>query len=92
MTTRLWTPPVLRDTGLEVALTLRQAEVLTGICRGHGADRIAHDLGLHTETVKTHAKLMYRRLEASCAAHAAALACTGQVRLQVPSQPWRRAG
>jgi DNA-binding NarL/FixJ family response regulator len=94
MTDRLWRPPLLVVSPATVHISPQQANVLSGLCRGPGMHRIATDMGVSIDTAKTHAKRLYRALDATCAAHAVALACSGQVHLVVTDerrQSWERA-
>lgn len=55
-------------------LTRRQKEVLTGLASGAALTDIAVELGLTTETVRSHATHLYRRLGARNRAHAVIIA------------------
>jgi DNA-binding NarL/FixJ family response regulator len=46
-------------------LTDREREVLLGLCRGGSYKTIAGDLGIGVETVRTHIKALYRKLQVS---------------------------
>ena len=86
-----WRPPLL-TVPRTVFMGCRQAEVLDGICAGLSNAQIGESLFLSEEAVKTRVKKLYRRLDARDRAHAAALACTGQVRIVVTGDyPQRRA-
>lgn len=83
MTATPWTLPRLLNTPTVAVLTPRQADVLAGICWGHTNQQIGARLGLSVETVKTHAKGLYRAMNANDRAHAAALAASGQLTVVV---------
>jgi len=55
------------------ALTRRQREILQLFANGHSTARVARQLGLSGETVKTHTKQILARLEARDRAHAVAI-------------------
>jgi DNA-binding NarL/FixJ family response regulator len=55
------------------ALTDREREVLTGMSRGRSNAEIGRELYLSEDTVKTHARRLFRKLGASDRAHAVAL-------------------
>lgn len=44
-------------------LTPREREVLLGLCRGGSYKTVAADLGVGVETVRTHIKTLYRKLQ-----------------------------
>jgi DNA-binding NarL/FixJ family response regulator len=78
-----WRAPRLAGLPRTVVITCRQADVLAGICHGHTNAEIGRRLGVSEDTVKSHARLLFRALGARDRAHAAALACTGQVNVVV---------
>ena len=80
---QLWRAPLL-VTGRPIALlTGRQADVLIGVCMGLSNRQIGVRLWVTEETVKSHVKGVLRALKAHDRAHAAALACSGQVAIHV---------
>jgi DNA-binding NarL/FixJ family response regulator len=82
-------PPLI--TGTPVAsITARQADVLAGICHGHSNVQIADRLYIAEDSVKTHVKRILRALGARNRAHAAALAASEQVVVQVRNDSSRR--
>lgn len=81
MTDRWW-PPV-PDDARPVVLTARQADVLDGLMRGYTNRRIARELGLTEDTIKSHAKDLFRALDARDRCHAAVLAISGAVDITV---------
>jgi DNA-binding NarL/FixJ family response regulator len=54
-------------------VTKRQREILQLFANGHSTARVAKQLGLSSETVKTHTKQILSRLEAHDRAHAVAI-------------------
>lgn len=56
------------------ALTPRERQVLTGLCRGRSNKEIARELDLREPTIKLHVKLVCRKLQARNRTHAAMLA------------------
>ncbi len=56
------------------ALTERELEVLGGMCEGRSNAEIGRALFLSEDTVKTHARRLFRKLNASDRAHAVAIA------------------
>jgi DNA-binding NarL/FixJ family response regulator len=56
------------------ALTERELDVLSGMCDGRSNAEIGRSLYLSEDTVKTHARRLFRKLGASDRAHAVALA------------------
>lgn len=58
----------------EPALTERELEVLAGMCEGRSNIEIGRALFLSEDTVKTHARRLYRKLGAADRAHAVAIA------------------
>ena len=86
-----WYPPRTRPPQM-ATLTARQAALLDLLCEGLSTPEIAAELYLTQNSVKTHLRRLYARLDARNRAHAAALACTGQVRIVVTGDyPQRRA-
>lgn len=81
MTAARWHAPQLTATDQPTAvLTPRQADVLTLICQGHTHAQIGRRLGgVSAASIRSTARLVYRALDAHDRAHAAALACSGQV-------------
>lgn len=55
-------------------LSLRESEVLKGICQGKSNKEIARDLELQEPTIKLHVKTLCRKLNAKNRTHAAMLA------------------
>jgi RNA polymerase sigma factor (sigma-70 family) len=53
-----------------VKLSPRELEVMRAVAEGKTNEEIANELGLQTETVKTHMKKAFRKLQASNRAHA----------------------
>ena len=74
-----WQPPRLTTGRTVASITPRQADVLTGLAHGLTNLQIARRLYLSEQTVKTHAKALYRALGARDRAHAVALTVSGQV-------------
>ncbi|GAB3658163.1 response regulator transcription factor [Glycomyces tarimensis] len=67
--------PKQRSAGAaEAPLSPREFQVLAGISQGKPNAEIGHDLFVSEDTVKTHAKRMYRKLGARDRAHAVAIA------------------
>jgi len=58
----------------EVHLTAREREVLTLLAQGRQLDEIARQLGIGSETVRTHVRKATERLGASNRTHAVAIA------------------
>ena len=56
------------------ALTRRQREILQLYADGNSTARVARNLGLSAETVRTHTKGILARLQARDRAHAVAIA------------------
>lgn len=82
-----WHAPTLLPVPYAVSITARQADVLAGICHGHSNEEIADRLHLAEDTVKTHVKRLLAALCAHNRAHAAALACSGQLTVVVRDDP-----
>lgn len=60
--------------GSNVTLTSRELEVLRGMSQGKSNAEIGQELYLTEDTIKTHARRLFRKLDASDRAHAVALA------------------
>lgn len=73
-----WMPPTTGPIR-HALVTARQADVLTGICLGLTNREIARALFVTEDTVKTHAKGLYQRLDARDRAQVAVLAISGEV-------------
>ena len=58
----------------QAALTERELDVLTGMCDGKSNADIARSLYVSEDTVKTHARRLFRKLGATDRAHAVAIA------------------
>lgn len=69
-----WKPPVIVTGTAVVSITSRQADVLDGFHFGLTNAQIGNRLGLAEDTIKTHAKALFRALGAHDRAHAVALA------------------
>jgi DNA-binding NarL/FixJ family response regulator len=85
-----WTPPTLRAEPCEVVITPQQANVLSGICCGHTNRQIGTRLRISEHTVKCHVRALYAALGSRDRAHAVALVLSGQVQVQVLTNPYRR--
>jgi DNA-binding NarL/FixJ family response regulator len=59
--------------GMPPSLTERELQVLSGMSRGRSNAEIGRELYLSEDTVKTHARRLFRKLGASDRAHAVAL-------------------
>jgi len=66
--------PVAKGTRGRPALTRRQREILQLYADGNSTARVARNLGLSAETVRTHTKAILARLQARDRAHAVAIA------------------
>lgn len=64
-------PPSPRS-GHDVELTDRELQVLEGMSRGRSNNEIGQDLFLSEDTIKTHARRLFRKLEVNDRAHAVA--------------------
>lgn len=62
------------DHASQPALTERELEVLAGMCEGQSNAEIGRGLYLSEDTVKTHARRLFRKLGAADRAHAVAIA------------------
>lgn len=82
-----WHPPSYRGTPRRVQLAPRLADVLVGVIRGEKNKQIAKRLHLSEDTVKTHLRRLFAKLEAHDRAHAAALFLTGEVELFIDHYP-----
>ena len=60
--------------GVTATLTARELEVLRGMSQGHSNAEIGAELYLTEDTIKTHARRLFRKLDASDRAHAVAIA------------------
>lgn len=69
---RRGTPPALA-----VGLTPRERGVLAGLVRGQSYKEIAGDLGIGIETIRTHIKALYRKLQVRNVAEAVSRAVRG---------------
>lgn len=70
-----------------VELKVREHQVLHGMARGLDNLAIGQELGIAEDTVKTHAKRLYRKLVAADRAHAVALAYQhGYLPLPTPAE------
>ena len=78
-----WQPPHLLPEPRTAVISARQADVLSGLCRGKSNAEIGRDLYLTENSVKTHARRLYRALGARDRAHAAALAASRQLTIVV---------
>jgi DNA-binding NarL/FixJ family response regulator len=61
------------ESGALPSLTERELQVLSGMSRGRSNAEIGRELYLSEDTVKTHARRLFRKLEASDRAHAVAV-------------------
>jgi two-component system, NarL family, response regulator len=68
--------PAARSAGRR-ELTRRQRQILQLYADGHSTENAAHELGLSTETVRTHTKALLARLEARDRTHAVAIGLRG---------------
>ena len=59
---------------MTATLTARELEVLRGMSQGHSNAEIGAELYLTEDTIKTHARRLFRKLDASDRAHAVAIA------------------
>jgi len=66
-------PPSLPDRERPAVLTRRELEVLVGMSNGRSNAQIGQDLYLSEDTVKTHARRLFRKLGASDRAQAVAI-------------------
>ena len=64
-------------TGVSATLTTRELEVLRGMSQGKSNAEIGSELFLTEDTIKTHARRLFRKLDASDRAHAVAIAYRG---------------
>lgn len=78
-----WSPPPLPADQSIAVITPRQADVLTGIHLGLSNLQIGRRFYIAEDTVKTHAKALYRALGAKDRAHAVALTASGHVSVYV---------
>lgn len=65
-------PPCLKPivVGTHIGLTQREIQVLLGMSRGYSNAEIGRGLYLTEDTIKTHARRLYRKLDARDRAHA----------------------
>jgi DNA-binding NarL/FixJ family response regulator len=87
----IWHPPPPPHIPPTIVLSVRQADVLAGICLGQSNAEIGLHLFLTEDSVKTHVKRLFAALGARNRWHAAAMACSGQVHIEVPADKRRRA-
>lgn len=62
MTAPTWQPPEVPVPREHANVTVRESEVLTGMCMGLSNHEIALRLFLAEETIKSHARSLYRAL------------------------------
>lgn len=62
------------ETEFSKALSVREREVLRGLCRGQSNKEIARDLGLQDVTIKLHVRNLCRKLDVRNRTHAAMIA------------------
>lgn len=91
MTVTPWKPPTFRGVARTVRLSPMRADTLECLCRGMANKDIADALLICENTVKTHVKDLIKALGARDRLHAAVLALTGQVRIEVGAAHERRA-
>ncbi len=73
-----------------VDLSVREDDVLRGLCRGMSNQAIADELHLSIDTVKTHMKNLLQKLEAQDRTHAVVIAFReGLVELPPSAPPWQ---
>ncbi|GIG35337.1 response regulator transcription factor [Cellulomonas pakistanensis] len=65
--------PVQATGGTEVSLTKREVEVLVGMSNGRSNAQIGQELFLSEDTIKTHARRLFRKLGAADRAQAVAI-------------------
>ncbi len=63
----------VRDAPPPAALSMREMQVLTGMSQGHSNAQIGRELYLSEDTIKTHARRLFRKLGAKDRAEAVAL-------------------
>lgn len=66
-------PRAVESAGAAPALTEREMQVLTGMSRGRSNAEIGKELFLSEDTVKTHARRLFRKLGAADRAQAVAV-------------------
>ena len=66
-------PRAVEATGTAPALTEREMQVLTGMSRGRSNAEIGKELFLSEDTVNTHARRLFRKLDAADRAQAVAV-------------------
>ena len=93
MTPRPWSPPRGRGSTAvrTVSLTETQAAVLTSLCEGKDYAGIGADLGIRPDTTKAHMKAVIKALGARDRLHAAVLAISGRVQVEIRPAPVRGA-
>lgn len=65
---------VQQEARAAIVLTERELQVLSGMSRGKSNVQIGRELYLSEDTIKTHARKLFRKLDARDRAHAVALA------------------
>ena len=65
-------PPAPRQAAGAVGLTDRELQVLQGMSRGLSNSEIGEDLFLSEDTIKTHARRLFRKMQVRDRAHAVA--------------------
>jgi DNA-binding NarL/FixJ family response regulator len=71
--------PAIARSGAAVELTRRELEVLAGMSHGRSNAQIGADLFLSEDTVKTHARRLFRKLGAADRAQAVAIGLRGGI-------------
>lgn len=84
-----WMPPRFNGQPADVVLTPRQMAVVDGLCRGLTNAGIAAERHVTEDTVKTHLRAVYGRLDAADRAQVTAWVWSGRARVFVPN-PNRR--
>lgn len=84
-----WQPPDLVRGAAVASVTPRQADILTALCFGLTNFQVGRRLDISEDTVKTHAKALYRALGARDRCHAVALTVSRQLTVHVKEgQQW----
>jgi DNA-binding NarL/FixJ family response regulator len=83
MTTRPWSPPATHTAPTVVRISPRLADVLDRLCDGMSNQRIARDLYVTPDTVKTHVSRLYAALGVEGRCQAVAAVCTGRIQVWV---------